>query len=282
MIPETRKSAGLPRWALLAAGGGLLLVAAWAALGFHAPGAASGPPTAASKASPAVPSPSPVAAASTGAAPTAAPASSAGLLARPIRYAALGASDTVGIGTNDPSHLNWTARLRAQLPADTIYRRFAQSGITLYDATSNQVPAAVRFQPTLVTVWLVVNDLFRGVPLPVYQKEFHALLDRLTTETAATVVVLNVPDISNLVPANGSGQTRQEMRGVAQQWNTMLATTAAPYGHRVMVVDLFGPSQASLQHSDWISSDGFHPSAAGYEQMANVTATALRQAGLIP
>jgi lysophospholipase L1-like esterase len=215
--------------------------------------------------------------------PTAVPTTPpAGPPARPIRYAAIGASDTVGVGTVDPAHLNWTARIADQLPPDTVYQRFARSGITLYEAMSVEVPAAVAFRPNLVTVWLVVNDALRGVPLPVYQKELTALLDELTTKTDATIVLLNAPDISNVLQPGASEQTRLQMRSVAEIWNQGIATAAAPYGNRVVIVDLFAPSEQAPHHADWLSPDGFHPSAAGYQEIADTAVATIRRAGLIP
>ncbi len=200
-------------------------------------------------------------------------------LARPIRYAALGASDTVGLGTEDQAHQNWTARIAAQLPADTVYERFAQSGITLYESAATQVPKAIAFKPTLVSMWLVVNDVLRAVPLPIYRQELSATLNRLTRETDAQIVLLNVPDLAYLLPANAKPQTRAQMSGVARVWNAALADTVRPYGRRVLIVDLFAPSAAARQHLDWISGDGFHPSAAGYEQIANGVVVAIQKAG---
>ncbi|MDQ2805989.1 MAG: GDSL-type esterase/lipase family protein [Chloroflexota bacterium] len=199
-------------------------------------------------------------------------------LARPIRYAALGASDTVGVGTTNAAQQNWTARIAAQLPPDTVYARFAKSGITLYESATTQVPQAIAFKPTLVSMWLVVNDVLRAVPLPVYRQELTATLNRLTRETDAQIVLLNVPDLAYLLPAEAKPQTRAQMSGVARVWNSALADTVRPYGNRVLIVDLYAPSTAAGQHLDWISGDGFHPSAAGYEQIANGVVAALKGA----
>ncbi len=203
-------------------------------------------------------------------------------LARPIRYAALGASDTVGVGTLDPAHQNWTAQVNAQLPAGTVYQPFARSGITLHEALTYEVPAAVRFQPTLVTVWLVVNDALRGVPLSLYKQELQTLLDQVTGQTQATVLLLNAPDIGNLLPPTVGPGTRAQVRAVAAEWNQAIAAVAAPYGPRVRIVDLFAASAQESHHPDWISADGFHPSAAGYAQIAGQVVATLHRSGLLP
>jgi lysophospholipase L1-like esterase len=203
-------------------------------------------------------------------------------LRTPIRYAALGASDTVGVGSHAPTRENWTARIRAALPGDTVYERFARSGITLGEAMKSEVPRAIAFQPTLVTMWLSVNDALGHVPLPTYQKSLRATLKRLTRETDAQVVLLNVPDLAALAPPHASWQERARLRETVNAWNAAIATAARPYGQRVLVVDLLPASKHLPQHTEWIAADGFHPSPEGYQKLADVTLDAMHRAGLLP
>jgi lysophospholipase L1-like esterase len=200
----------------------------------------------------------------------------------PIRYAALGASDTVGVGSRAPTHENWTARIRAALPKDTVYERFARSGITLGQAVNAEVPRAIAFRPTLVTMWLSVNDALGRVPLPTYQKSLQATLERLTRETDAQVVLLNLPDLAALAPSHAPPQVRAQLRETVSAWNAAIAAAARPYGQRVLVVDLLPASKQLAQHAEWISADGFHPSPAGYQKLAEVTLEAMHRAGLLP
>ncbi len=200
-------------------------------------------------------------------------------LKQPIRYAALGASDTVGVGSRSPARDNWTARLHAKLPPGTEYARFARSGILLSDAAQLEVPQAIAFKPTLVTMWLSVNDLTHGVPLGRYRDSLRAVLGRLTRETNAQVALLNVPDLSAL-PRGAA--TRAQLAALTAAWNEALASAAAEYPGRVLVVDLSAASRELSGHSEWLSSDGFHPSSAGYQKLAEVTEASLRRAGLLP
>jgi lysophospholipase L1-like esterase len=213
--------------------------------------------------------------------PVEAPRSSVAL-STPIRYAALGASDTVGVGSRIPARENWTARLHATLPADTVYDRFARSGITLGDATSVEVPRAIAFQPTLVTMWLSVNDALRPVPLPAYQRSLHATLERLLRETDARVVLLNVPDLATLVGSHATAEMRAKLREQVHAWNAAIADTARAFGPRVLVVDLMPASRELAEHAEWISNDGFHPSPAGYQKLADLTHEAMQRAGWLP
>ncbi|MBN8232169.1 SGNH/GDSL hydrolase family protein [Corallococcus macrosporus] len=203
-------------------------------------------------------------------------------LGMPIRYAALGASDTVGVGSRSPASENWTARLRAALPGNTAYDRFARSGITLSEAVDVEVPRAIAFKPTLVTMWLSVNDALRPVPLPGYQKSLQATLERLMKETEARVVLLNVPDLATLAGPRASPEMRVRLREQVKAWNAAISSTARAFGPRVLVVDLLPASRSLAGHAEWLSSDGFHPSPAGYQQLADVTLEAMRGAGWLP
>lgn len=215
--------------------------------------------------------------------PTSAEASRASVaLSTPIRYAALGASDTVGVGSRSPARENWTARVHAGLPQDTVYDRFARSGITLGDAVNVEVPRAIAFKPTLITMWLSVNDALRPVALPTYQKSLQATLDRLMRETDARVVLLNVPDLATLVGSHATGEMRAKLREQVSAWNAAIAATARPYGQRVLVVDLIPASRELSEHAEWLSNDGFHPSPAGYQKLADLTLEAMRRAGWLP
>ena len=202
--------------------------------------------------------------------PTDAPAET---LRTPIRYAAIGASDTVGVGSRAPARENWTARIHAALPEDTVYERFARSGLTLGEAVKSEVPRAIAFRPTLVTMWLSVNDALGRVPLATYQKSLQATLERLTRETEAQVVLLNIPDLATIAPSQAE---------TARAWNAAIAAAARPYGQRVLVVDLVPASKQLRQHASWLSADGFHPSPEGYQKLADVTLEAMRGAGLLP
>jgi lysophospholipase L1-like esterase len=213
--------------------------------------------------------------------PTEAPRASVAL-STPIRYAALGASDTVGVGSRAPARENWTARLHAALPQDTVYDRFARSGITLGDAVNVEVPRAIAFKPTLVTMWLSVNDALRPVSLPTYQKSLQATLDRLMRETDARVVLLNVPDLATLAGSHATSEMRARLREQVTAWNAAIAETARPFGPRVLVVDLLPASRELSEHAEWLSSDGFHPSPAGYQKLADITFEAMRREGWLP
>ena len=193
-----------------------------------------------------------------------------------LRYAAIGASDTVGLGARDPDRENWTALIARVLPPGSVYSRFARNGLTLVDAVKREVPAAVAFGPSLVTIWLGVNDVIHGVGLDAYRAALARSLSLLADRTPAVIALLNLPDLYDLPRVRSlPPMWRETIRATAAEWNAAIARTAEPYGARVRLVDLFPRSRALVQNLHWVGSDGFHPSTVGYAQLAELTLAAL-------
>lgn len=268
----------IPWWPALAGGvaPALLGLGAWAVTGL-----AGSPPPPAFPSPQAALAPSPTPTGAPRAPATAHPVAHFAPLRPPIVYAALGASDTVGMGATDPDTQNWAAQLAAKLPPGTHFQRFAQNGITLGESLRTQVPAAIASNPDLITAWLVVNDGLRRVAPATYRAELHTLLTRLTQETHAAVVLLNAPDMSLILPTQVTPTTRLAVQTLTRQWNQLIAQEAAAFPDRVLLVDLYAPSQQAAGRPDWVSPDRFHPSSAGYAALAAVVYAALQQAGLV-
>jgi lysophospholipase L1-like esterase len=187
-------------------------------------------------------------------------------------YVALGASDAVGVGATDPNRTAYIPLLIRRLPPHAEALNLGVSGYTVHQALADEMPPALAAHPSLVTVWLVGNDFRQCTPLANYQRDLDTLLGQLESQTTAQVFVANVPDMS-LLPAirDGSaaclrGETPAQIRAVAEQWNAVIAGVVAK--HHDTLVDLFHSDLAA--HPEYISSDGFHPSDAGYRILANL------------
>jgi lysophospholipase L1-like esterase len=192
-----------------------------------------------------------------------------------VVYVALGASDAVGVGAADPNTQGYVPVLISRLPKDADAINLGVSGYKVHDALQNKIAAALNARPTLVTIWLAGND-FRGcTPLNTYIADLNALLDQLKSGTKAQVFVANLPDMS-LLPAMRPGsqglgvchqsQTSQQMRAETQAWNTAIAQVVNSHGDDL--IDLYRAELAS--HPEYISGDGFHPTAAGYLRLADL------------
>jgi len=199
--------------------------------------------------------------------PIATPTSS--LLSKPVIYVALGASDAVGVGSNQPGSQGYVPLLAAHLPKGSRLINLGVSGIRLHEALSQELPLAMTTSPNLITIWLVANDFVSGVSYDSYMHDLNILLQQLHTNTHARIVMANLPDLTLLPAFSGLSASRkalalQEIQG----WNAGIAAAASRYG--VGLVDLFSHKSQLTAHPEYVSADGFHPSPAGYVQLADI------------
>lgn len=188
---------------------------------------------------------------------------------QPITYVALGASDAVGVGSNAPGSQGYVPLVAAHLPKGSRLINLGVSGIRLHDALTEELPLAISTSPDLVTIWLVANDFVGDVAYNAYMQDLNTLLRQLHARTHARIVMANLPDLTRLPAfANSTAAQKAQMLQAIQRWNTGIAAAAASYG--VVLVDLFGQGSRLTTHPEYVSGDGFHPSAAGYEQLADL------------
>lgn len=193
----------------------------------------------------------------------------------PVVYVAIGASDAVGVGASDPNTQGYVPILISRLPKYSQALNLGVDGYTLHEALQNELPRAIADHPTLITVWLVGNDFKSCVPLRQYAADLDTFLGQLQARTTAHVFVANAPDFSQLpffqLGAQGGGscvvgQSPAAVRALVQQWDAVINPLVAKHGD--VLVDLFNSDLAA--HPELVSSDGFHPSSAGYLALANL------------
>jgi lysophospholipase L1-like esterase len=190
----------------------------------------------------------------------------------PLTYVAIGASDSVGVGADDPAHDGWVPRFANLLGSETRMVNLGVSGALLEDALRDQLPLAVQQEPDVVTVWLGVNDFNALVPLSVYSAQLDALLGTLRSRTSARIMVGNLPDLSQVSVYSEVlsflGLNPAPVRNQVARWNAAIAQVSARHG--ATVVDLYAGWSELAQHPEYVSSDGFHPSSAGYGRIAEL------------
>lgn len=212
--------------------------------------------------------------------PRAAQAGGATTTTVPGLYVAIGASDSVGIGSTNPAQDAWPEVFRRMaLPANTRFANLAVPGATLASALADQLPKAVAMRPSLVTVWLNVNDLRGRVRPADFERDLEMLVQQLRNESGARVLVANVPPLDRLpalrfvpVPADLVGRQ-------VDAYNAATAAVAAR--QQAVLVDLHAAgldARAAGTEPGLVSADGFHPSTAGYALVARTFADALRAA----
>ena len=129
-------------------------------------------------------------------------------------YAAIGASETYGIGAGDARRAWPQVFSDAVLPRSAVLHNFGIPGATTAQALRDEVPAALAVHPTVVTVWLNVNDLINGVTAQDYEAELRQVLHALGRGGQARVLVANrrtrMPDPrgADADPAGGGRRRR--------------------------------------------------------------------------
>lgn len=209
-----------------------------------------------------------------------------------VVYLAVGASETVGFGSDDPLREAWPRIVFEHLGVGA---RFVNAGIpdaTVASALADEVPLAVETHPTLVSIWLNANDLIAGVPVGTYEAQLGDLIHRLRDGGRATVLVANTPALDRLPAylacvsspdvcelAQAGSFTLPEPAGLDRlidDYNAAIARVAGKEG--AVVVDLHASSLAARTEGvqdRLVSDDGFHPSDAGHRRVAQEFIAAL-------
>lgn len=211
----------------------------------------------------------------------------------PVSYVAVGASETAGVGTFDPLRNAWPRVLwRQTLPSGSTLFDLGVPGSLASQALADQVPEAVAVHPDVATVWLNVNDLVHGVSAPSFGRTLGEIVHRLRDGGRTTVLVANVPHVEvlpiylacisptgvvaaplgNVVhcPAEliGTVPPPAEVRAAIDAYNRVTARVVRTEG--AVLVDLHGLGPLPTERPETIAEDGFHPSNAGAEVVADL------------
>ncbi len=194
----------------------------------------------------------------------------------PPRYVAIGASDTVGSGADDPATQAWPKLVYDTLPAGTEYRNLGISGATVSVAIVDELPEALEADADVISVWLNANDIIVGVSADDYEDRLDMLIAALRTNPDQQILIANTPQLSSLpvfdvcwddltyeeCPLPDDIQTRAELDAIVGRHNEAIRRVAAR--HSAVVVDL----NASTIEASLIDEDGFHPSTRGHATIA--------------
>lgn len=151
------------------------------------------------------------------------------------------------------------------------------SGSLAAQAQREQLPAALRERPTIVTIWLAVNDLNAQVRPLDYAASLASIVDALVAGTDAAVFVGNVPDL-RAVPLYAAADPNVLLAQISG-YNAAVTAVVGKHPGRAALVDLFTGS-AELTSQMTVSPDGFHPSDIGYALIAQRFAEAMRRSGI--
>jgi hypothetical protein len=108
-----------------------------------------------------------------------------------------------------------------------------------------------------------------------------------TSATPTSIGTDDVPDLTLLpaftrgAPGAGAcvqGITADKARALIGQWNAAISAAVTKYG--AILVDLYHSDLVA--HPEYVSSDGFHPSSAGYARLADLFWAQMQAHGGLP
>jgi lysophospholipase L1-like esterase len=163
-------------------------------------------------------------------------------------------------------------------------------------ALAEELPMALDQKPTVVTVWLNVNDIIAGVAPADFERDLGTLVHQLRRGGATRVLVANTPPLDHLPaylacrpdpPASAApcslGTTLPPPDVVNQAVDDYNAATARVVAREgANLVDLHAVGLAARQagiEDALVSRDGFHPNSGGHQAVATAFAQVLRQTG---
>ena len=208
--------------------------------------------------------------------------------AEPRVYVAVGASETVGVGADDPATEAWPRVLHDRELPGTRFVDVGVSGATVRDAIATQLGSALGADPDVVTVWLAVNDVLALEPVSDYERQLGALVHALRRGGRTEVLVGNVPRLDRLpayracLPESSRpdvpcvlplAPAPAQVRALVRSFNAAIERVARREG--AVVVDLSGYRNLT----GLTAADGFHPSTKGHRLVARAFAQALPDGG---
>ncbi len=206
---------------------------------------------------------------------------------------AVGASETVGAGTQDRLRSAWPQVLYlTALQRGAVFYNFGIPGATVAQALAAELPPALAARPDLVTVWLNVNDLLAAVPVAQYESRLTQLVHALRRRGATRVLVANTPWLDMLpaylaclpdppVAAAPCGLTGMSppppaaLNALVDEYNAAIARVVVREGAELVDLHAFG--EVPELHPEYVSEDGFHPSETGHAAIAAAFAAVLRR-----
>ncbi|NRD66935.1 SGNH/GDSL hydrolase family protein [Corallococcus exiguus] len=152
------------------------------------------------------------------------------------------------------------------------HTNLGQSGARVRDIVNNALKRVIALQPTLITLGVGTNDIWRGTEVAEFQDDLDRIARRLK-QTGASMVVVNLADMALAPVAKMVPSALYE--GRIEPFNQAIASVARAHG--LHLVDLFTASREMIpRRPDFFCSDGFHPSAVGYEEWADLMLPVVR------
>ena len=196
----------------------------------------------------------------------------------PVRIVALGDSLAFGTGASAPRNafiFQAYLRVLAQHPGSRV-DNFAIGGSTAADVLRLQVPRLAHARADVVVVCVGGNDVVHRVAADDFARTYANLVARVRAlRPNAAIVCCGVPDVG-LSPLF-TGADHDAVTRLSRENDAAIRAVARRTG--AAFVDLYATTLR--EHGDvnrFLSEDRFHPSDAGYAELANALAPALLRA----
>jgi lysophospholipase L1-like esterase len=183
----------------------------------------------------------------------------------PLKMAVLGDSSCTGIGVETADEI-WS-----RLVAYRLAERFlvtmtslAKGGSRASDLISNQLEIACRLAPDLVFVSVGANDVLKGVPIPVFERNLDQVIGELSA-VCGLVVQSGVGDLGTIPRLLPPLDRMISLRGIRA--DRAHQRVADRYGS--LKVDMRGLTSHQFRtNPDIFSVDLLHPTAVGHRVWA--------------
>lgn len=204
-------------------------------------------------------------------------------------YAALGASETSGVGLGDTAlraRYAWPELFfSAALPRAATYYNFGVPGITTAAALSEEVPAALAVHPDVVTVFFNIDDLVNGVTPASFGANLDAIVRAMRQGGRATVLVGNAPSLDALpaflacegqvtgsahcpLPVGATVPSAAVLDAAVAAYDAAIRAVVAQEG--ATLVDVAAHSAELTADPAALAPDGLHPSPLGNQLLAQL------------
>lgn len=194
-----------------------------------------------------------------------------------LRFAVLGDSTSVGLGTVQEASFPWrlATRLGEHLHVDL--KVFGKSGAQSLDVATDQVPRAIAWKPDLALIEIGANDATHATPVRSVRAQVGAAVKDLKA-AGIDVVVVGPPAMgtSRVFPQPIRALSGFNGRRVERAIKSVASAESVPY------IELASRTQQAFRDEPekHYSSDGFHPGGPGYELWARVMYPGVLEAAL--
>lgn len=183
-------------------------------------------------------------------------------------YVALGDSTVEGTGASAKERAYPSVifqALRLHYPKSEFYN-LGKGYSKISDIINSQIDEAIKINPSLITISIGANDVANHTRLSDFEKNLEEILNRLKNETSAEIVINSIPDLTATKMFNRFQKVYGNYR--IGLFNSIIEKSAQK--HQILFVDLYLQSKIfANSYPEMISSDGIHPSDAGYALWAN-------------